>query len=142
MKGNMADYFTNFSLVLPMKPEQREYAWQLVKQANAQRWHEEPLPKTFPPELGQVVEDWGFEMEMQGEGIWLHSQYGGQDAACVFIQHLLKKFEFAGGVAFEWSHDCSQPKVDAFGGGAAFVTANEIETFTTSEWLRKMTGET
>jgi hypothetical protein len=50
----------------------------------------------------------------------------------------LQKFAFAGGAAFEWSHDCSKPRTDAYGGGAAFVTANEIETFTTSEWLQKM----
>ena len=48
MKGNMADYFTNFSVVLPLTKEQQEYAMQIVAQANAHRWHEEPLPPAFP----------------------------------------------------------------------------------------------
>jgi hypothetical protein len=137
----MADYFTNFSLSIPLKPEQKEYALQLAKQVEEHRSHDQPLPANFPSELAEEVESWMFETESEDdEGIWLHSQYGGQDTACVFIQHLLQKFDFAPFVAFEWSHDCSKPRTDAFGGGAAFITATEIETYSTSEWVRKMTG--
>ena len=136
----MADYFTNFSLSIPLKPEQREYALQLVKHVEAHRFHDQPLPADFPSELAEEVESRTFEIESEDAGIWLHSQYGGQEAACVFIQHLLQRFDFAPFVAFEWSHDCSKPRTDAFGGGAAFVTAAEIETWCTAAWLRKMTG--
>ena len=137
----MADYFTNFSLCLPLTKEQRDYALALVNQALAHRNEDEPLPDTFPAELKNEIEDWCFETEVDGEELWLHSQYGGQDAACVFIQHLLQKFSFAGGVTFEWSHDCTKPRTDAFGGGAAFVTATEIEIMTTQGWLAEMTGQ-
>ena len=133
----MADYFTNFSVVLPLTKEQQEYAMQIAEQALAHRNDDEPLPSTFPEALKDETEEWNFETEADGEGIWLHSQYGGQDAACVFIQHLLQKFEFAPAVAFEWSRDCSKPLTDAFGGGAAFVTAKKIKTMTTYEWLMK-----
>ena len=68
-------------------------------------------------------------------GIWLHSADGGIDAACVFIQHLLQKYNPQGRVEFEWSNDCSKPRLDAFGGGAAIVTASEIKSISTSEWL-------
>lgn len=135
----MADYFTNFSVSIPLKPEQREYALQLVKQVEAHRTHDQPLPANFPSELADEVESWTFEAESDNDGIWLHSQYGGQDTACVFVQHLLQKFDFAPSVAFEWSHDCSKPRTDAYGGGAAYITATQIETFSTSEWLQKMT---
>jgi hypothetical protein len=40
-------------------------------------------------------------------------------------------------VTFEWSHDCSKPRVDAYGGGAAIITAKRIKTMSTCEWLRK-----
>ena len=53
----------------------------------------------------------------------------------------LQKFKFAEGVMFEWSHDCSKPRTDAFGGGAAFVTTDQIKTFTTSEWLQQVIGK-
>ena len=136
----MADYYTNFSLVLPLKRQPREYALRRANQALKQRQEDEPLPVDFPSDLAAVVEDWVFETEIQGKELWLHSQSGGQDAACVFLQHLLQRFSFAGGVAFEWSHDCSKPRTDAFGGGAAFVTATEIQTMTTSQWLQQLTG--
>jgi hypothetical protein len=58
------------------------------------------------------VENWTFETVSVDKGIWIHSQYGGQDAACGFIQHLLQKFQFAGGVTFEWSYDCTKPLPD------------------------------
>jgi hypothetical protein len=134
----MSDYYTNFSVVLPLTKEQQEYATKIANQIEAKRNEDQPLPADFPADLADEVENWTFEIEAIDEGLWLHSQYGGQEAACVFIQHLLQKFEFAGAVAFEWSHDCSQPLTDAYGGGAAFVTSTEIETFSTSEWLQKM----
>ena len=134
----MADYFTNFSVVLPLTKEQQAYAFEIAKQAEEHQTQE--LPTDFPACLNEEIENWTFETEASDKGIWLHSQYGGQDAAGVFIQHLLQKFAFAGGVAFEWSHDCSKPLTDAFGGGAAFITANEIETMTTQEWLAEVTG--
>ena len=87
-----------------------------------------------------MVEDWCFETGEDGEELWLHSQYGSQDEACVFIQHLLRKFRFANSVAFEWSHDCTKPKTDAYGGGAVYITRSRIKTMHTSEWLRKQAG--
>lgn len=134
----MADYYTNFSVVLPLTKEQQDYVLNLVKQVEAYRNEGKPLPTNFPESIKEVVEEWPFDVEAVNKGVWLNSQYGGQDSACAFIQHLLQKFEFAPFVAFEWSHDCSKPLTDAFGGGAAFITSTEIETFSTSEWLSKM----
>ena len=134
----MADYFTYFSVALPLTKEQREYALQLVAQVEAHKNDDAPLLGSFPSDLTDEIEDWYFETEADNEGIWIHSQYGGQESACAFIQHLLQKFDFAPAVAFEWSHDCTKPRTDAYGGGAAFITSTEIETMTTHEWLSKM----
>ena len=82
-----------------------------------------------------MIEDWTFELEDIPEGIWLHSDSGGIDAACAFVQHLLQKFNSPACITFEWSHDCSKLCLDAFGGGAAIVTASEIKTMNTSAWL-------
>jgi hypothetical protein len=73
----------------------------------------------------------------EGWGVWLHSSSGGVDAVCAFIQHLLHRFDAAGHVTFEWSHDCSKPRADAYGGGAALITARKIKTFNTAEWLHR-----
>jgi hypothetical protein len=135
----MADYFTNFSLILPLKDDdQKQYAIKLAEQASSHRYHDEPLPDSFPASLKDDLEDWNFETEAMDEGIWLHSGSGGIDAVCAFIQHLLQKFNPAPFVAFEWSHDCSKPRTDAYGGGAAFITATDIKTMNTSDWLRSV----
>jgi hypothetical protein len=138
MKGTMADYYTNFSVVLPLTKEQQEYALQLVKQVEAYRNNNQQLPTDFPESLHDEVENWPFETELVKDGIWLHSYEGGQDTVCIFIQHLLQKFQFAPSVSFEWSFDCSKPRTDAYGGGAAFITAKEIKSPTTTEWLQKI----
>ncbi len=59
----------------------------------------------------------------------------GIDALCSLIQHLLQKCDPKSHVTFEWSHDCSKPRLDAYGGGAAFITAQEIKTVSTAAWL-------
>jgi hypothetical protein len=133
----MADYFTNFSLVLELNKEAKRYALDLAKKAGNHRSNDEPVPDGFPTALVDVLEDWCFETDEDKESIWLHSQYGGIDAVCAFIQHLMGKFNLNSCVTFEWSHDCTRPCVDAYGGGAAIITAHEIKTFTTSEWLSR-----
>ena len=121
----MADYYTNFSLILSLPTEAAQaYALELYHQAEQGHQGDELAPD-FPKELEESLEDWQFETEAddQEHGIWLHSMNGGMDAVCAFIQHLLQKFDSQDRVTFEWSHDCSKPRTDAYGGGAAIVTA-------------------
>ena len=140
MKGTMADYYTNFSLILPLiDVAQKQYALNLSQTAQHCRFEESELPPDFPESLKDHLEDWVFELKDQDEGIWVHSDSGGIDAVCAFIQHLLQRFQLTYRVSFEWSHDCSKPRTDAFGGGAAVISAKEIKTLTTSEWLQEQT---
>ena len=141
----MADYFTNFSLIVPLPTEAAEkYALHLAGQASSVH-QGDAMPDDFPAELRDILEDWQFEFESShpstGSGLWLHSNSGGIDAVCAFIQHLLERFDPAGHVALEWSNDCSKPRVDAFGGGAAIITATRIKTISTSQWLHRHTAK-
>jgi len=135
----MADYFTNFSLVVALKnAEEQQYALDLATKASEGRFpqNEEDAPTDIPKGLEDVLEEWSFETEKEyNNSIWLHSQYGGIDAVCAFIQHLLQKFNSQDHIEFEWSNDCTKPRLDAYGGGAAIVTAREIKTMNTSQWL-------
>lgn len=136
----MADYFTNFSLILPLPNEaaQKE-ALDLAEQGSYAFLGDESLPEDFPEVLREVVEDWCFETvasdPSEGCGLWLHSNNGGIDAACAYIQYLLERFNPNGHVCVEWSNDCSKPRTDAYGGGAALITSGEIRIITTREWL-------
>jgi hypothetical protein len=138
----MADYFTNFSLILRLPNEAAQtYATDLADQVSYMQTGDESLPDDFPASLREVVDDWVFETvanePSDGWGLWLHSSSGGIDAVCAFIQHLLQRFDPAGHATLEWSNDCSKPRVDAFGGGAAIITARNIKTINTGEWLHR-----
>lgn len=136
----MANYYTNFSFsVTLVNPGQRDAALTWFRQLSAIQQGEE-VPAGFPENLREAGEDDSFEAEAEGpNGLWLHSSSGGIDAVCAFVQHLLQQFQPTAIVTFEWSHDCSQPRTDAYGGGAALITAKEIKTFNTAEWLRQQT---
>jgi len=141
----MANYFTNFSLQLRLPDEAAQtYALNLAEQASRIRYHDEP-PDSFPAELQANLEDWCFEVEVgkveQQPGLWLHSSDGGIDAVCAFIQHLLQRFNLPETVTFEWSHDCTKPRTDAYGGGAAIITAQEIKSMSTGQWLHENTPD-
>jgi hypothetical protein len=130
----MANYYTNFSLVLKLSEKQKRYALDLANKGSNYSTDDQ-VPDGFPVSLVDALDEWFFEIEDEKEGLWIHSENGGIDAACLFIQHLLQKYDLQGHIAFEWSHDCSKPRVDAFGGGAAIVTATEIKTLNTSDWI-------
>jgi hypothetical protein len=133
----MADYFTYFSFAIKLKDaEGHKYGLDLADKVARYRSNDEPVPEGLPVNLVDVLEDWWFEVEASDGGLWLHSTNGGIDAVCAFVQHLLQKFDPEGRVEFQWSHDCSKPRFDAYGGGAAIITAQEVLTMNTSDWLR------
>ncbi len=135
----MADYFTNFSLVVELPDEAaQQYALQLA-QTMSDAGQGDPLPEDIPQDIREEMENWTIDTEpaSSGHGIWLHSQHGGIDAVCAFLQHLLRKFNPLGRVEFEWSNDCSKPRTDAFGGGAAIITVTDIKTMSTWDWLQE-----
>jgi hypothetical protein len=137
----MADYFTKFSVILTLPNEAaQQYALDLA--ANASRALLDDGPSDMlPASIREAIEIWTFETEADSvdgkRALWLHSSDGGIDAACAFLQHLLQKFDPQGRVEFEWSNDCSKPRVDAYGGGAVIITAKKIKSMSTVEWLRK-----
>ena len=137
----MADYFTNFSFtVLLANAEQQAFALGLFRQMSRIQQGDE-APVDFPAALKEFADDCVFEAEAgsQPDELWLHSDCGGVDAVCEFVQHLLQRFSSGQVVTFEWSYDCTKPRTDAFGGGAAVIAAAEIKSITTSDWVRDQT---
>jgi hypothetical protein len=137
----MADYYTKFSVILPLPDEAAQtYALDLAGKASRALMQDGPSD-TLPDSIQDMIEVWNFETVADNRdgkwGIWLNGEQGGVDAACAFIQHLLQKFIPQGRVEFEWSNDCSKPRVDAYGGGAVIITARKIKSMSTTEWLRR-----
>jgi hypothetical protein len=145
----MADNFKNFRVYIDLHSEAAQaYALDVAHKAKLSQHHidddddDVPLPADFPPGLRAMVEEWNFETEAVGQhGIRLHSTYGGEDSACAFIQHLLQRFEPTGHVGFEYSRNSIPEHDDSYGGGAAFVTADEIRIMRTSLWLAEQIAQ-
>jgi len=136
----MADYFTSASveLELPSK-EAVDHAIDLAQAMSDVCACIEPEAEIIPEGWAADAEDenWNFDVEKEeGNKIWIHSDSGGIDEIIKLIQHLMRKFDMTEPVSFEWSHTCSKPRTDAYGGGAAYITATEVRTFNTSQWLR------
>jgi hypothetical protein len=145
-KEIMASYFTNFSLLVPLPTEAaQKYAIDLAQQVSCINQGDEQMLDGFPDSLRDVVEDWQFDTDAGGPendfGMWVHSSNGGIDAVCAFVQHLLKRFNPTAHITLEWSNDCSKPRTDAFGGGAALITATEIKSMNTRQWLDQQIAE-
>lgn len=136
----MADYFTNFSFTIAFANAQhRDDALKLFHAMSALQQGED-IPPAFPDDLRDACEDCFFEAQEDGpQAIWVHSESGGIDAVCAYVWHLVRKFSLKP-VAFEWSHDCSKPRTDAYGGGAAYITATEVKSMSTAQWLRQQSG--
>lgn len=68
---------------------------------------------------------------------WVRSEsgYGNLDAVANFCGEFLAEFRPDKWVEFKWSNSCSKPRVDAFGGGAVFITATESRWMTTTDWV-------
>lgn len=140
----MADYYTSFSLVLELPSEEaQEYALKVAStMSDAGRddtGKEDKIPDFVLPFVKDEMENWVFDTEASGEcDIWLSSEFGGLDAAIVFIQHLLQKFMSNGVVVLEWANSCSKPRTDAYGGGAAVITAEVVKSMGTFGWSQDL----
>ena len=148
----MADYFTNVSIEAVLPKNAIRYAMEMYELSNDFAWEGESiegavLEGTLNEDLARdvllLVSGGGggaldTEIETDGRRLSLYSQ-GNADIDFIIdlLQLTLKFFDLDDVVSFEWAYDCSKPRADAFGGGAAIVTKDECITMNTWEWLEK-----
>lgn len=60
------------------------------------------------------------------------------DAVAHILKDWLSEMKIEKAVQFEWASTASKPVPNAFGGGAAHITATEIKWMDTSSWLEKL----
>lgn len=143
----MADYWTHLSFEIEF-PDETVAAKALAAiegWAAALRpdWYEDEPAQSeespaVPESLAQYREDFlGVQMEREGARIWVHDDGGGPnvDMLAAVIQEAFKQFHPTGQVGFEWSNDCTKPRLDAFGGGAMMIWADDVMSVNTCELL-------
>lgn len=113
----MADYYTQFSFAIPeITEKEKKYIEKQLENA---------------PSEGS-----DFNWAIDEDGLWIYSEESGSpDDAAGFVQEFLKKFRPKESVGFEFAFSCSKPRLDSYGGGAAFVTAESQEWTNTFSWL-------
>jgi len=69
-------------------------------------------------------EDWGYcgvEAEMEGDGVWFHSDGVIIDHLEQIAKALVEELEIDEPFYASWSYTCDKPRIDEFGGGALCV---------------------
>lgn len=117
----MADYYTQFSLLLGGIPEEdypffRELSDRIEKFNNPEYEGDEELCFDF-----ELLEEEG--------SAWFHSDDGEPSHVAAEVQKYLQVRGQETSVEFYWANTCSKPRPDGFSGGACLITAFEIFWF-------------
>jgi hypothetical protein len=129
----MADYFTHFSCVLDVgSAEKTIAALELLDRLHLEE------EEADDPEFS------GFALSQQdgpgGSILWFHDDDGQGDVEGViqFVLRLAEELDLTGLWGFDYSHTCSRPRLEAFGGGAHVIdlgARKSIGWISTHEWL-------
>lgn len=78
----------------------------------------------------------GFAWEFYETRLWVYATESGNiEALTSIVQKFLAKFRPDSYFTVTWSYTCSRPRVGEFGGGAAFVTRDEITMMDSYDWV-------
>lgn len=135
----MANYYTQLCVKLPFEGEQIEAFNILVdRYSNAVDAQEGADFDFFRELLGEEFEWLGAYTKKEGDCLYiLADESPNLEALGVLIQHFLVANEIKTPVGFEWACTCSKDRPDGFGGGAVFITPDNIEWLSTQQWLQE-----
>ena len=130
----MADYYTQYSAEID-KLTDDEIDWLEVRLKDIEE------ARANDDGLGEDDHDLG-QVELGDRTLWFCARESGDpQAVAVFVQGFLKRFRPNGTFSMEHTFSCSRPRLDGFGGGAIFVTAERIEHLDTFAWVSERCRE-
>lgn len=140
----MADYYTLASFIIPTKTDEQQL-WIVGVLEGLSKFHagDGDPSDCLPHEVVKKAEEAGFDFEcanlpdwdVREGGVWVHSENVDVELLTVIVQPYLEKFHPNSYFGFEWSDSCSKDRLDAFGGGAVYMSAKELEVHHTKDWL-------
>jgi hypothetical protein len=146
----MADYFTQFSFVIPVTPEQGNWFTQVHALAAELIGHTEDGEARENIEGPQdvVLAALGLAEKRDGdpclqvvyddkEGtVWVGSEDSGDvDYTADLVQAFLRRFNLDRVISFQWANTCSKPRLDAFGGGAVVISRRNADWLNTGTFM-------
>lgn len=160
------DYYTQASVLVPMSQEQANKLLDLARHAvcaeteklldlpvgipdllqlllvDSAGDEEEPYSRTEVGFGTPYLELDGLTLAAQPEGLSLFdSECADLDKMAAVIQAALRLYDLPP-VGFEYACAGSRPTTDAYGGGAVFVTHDDVQQVSTSEMLTQMQEKT
>jgi hypothetical protein len=152
----VANYYTQFSEVIPQLTVDEErwlkHQLEIVYVFNGREYCKREVPEGTNPDDAQFigcrafrdledydssVEDAGFSYQFEtdedrpggwGRHLWICADECGElDWIAHLVQKFLKQFRPNKCWALTYSETCSKPRVGEFGGGAMFITAEDIK---------------
>lgn len=158
----MADNYLQFSLCVPFTgPTQgiwfEKTMAQLAAAVSVEQWKDKtsPLPKSADVKAllkrfsGESWEYVDFEFSVSkpspafphGEVTIYAEECGSPEQVAVVLEVYLKRFQPRGVLTFSWAYTCSKMRVDQFGGGAAFVTADGTKVLDAQDWASDLASK-
>ena len=140
----MANYYSETSFMIHFETKEKETRAAEILQS-LENHEEEPCTGELA-ELAKdmQLDDWGDIGFMRTPEInpsqswpdwWIsHDETINAAWAVLFFEYLVQK-DLLKPFGFEWSNTCSKPRLDAFGGGACWITKEGTEWLSTSHWL-------
>lgn len=130
----MADYTTHFSTLFDVRtPENVERAFTFYLDLAREIEEEDQTSLNFALDRERGEPD-----SESSTTFWIHdNDYGDPGHVIAFVKRCAAAFGLDGLWGFVWSHDCSKPRLDAYGGGAAVIdlATGASETIDVSNWL-------
>ena len=128
----MANYYTQFSFAITdLLPKEEAWLRERIDQEN-----DDSFCSTLP--------ECEFQIDRDGSRyVWIHGDTGGSDLEVLaeLLQDFLRKFRPDQPIAFSWADTCSKPRLDSFGGGAVFITKEDILWMSTWSWIAEQRKE-
>ena len=126
----MADYYTQFSVVVPTPVGGEEETikwvegWTFIRDCLFQEENLDLLDAEFNVNVEYL----------KHEGLWVYSDgEGSVESAVATIQQYLLDFDISEGIVLSWALTCSKLRTDGFEGGAVLITAD------TEKWVNPQT---
>lgn len=133
----MANNYVEASFMFDLLNKVEEKWWE--KEGNRDLDAEFPEGDLDPEDIeGGYSSNWAMEGEDGKKAVWFsHDESIDVESAAAVIQRFLKECRPEGSIGFCWAETCSKPRLDNFGGGACFITAEKIEWNSAAGWIEE-----
>jgi hypothetical protein len=135
----MADNYLEFSVALDLKSdEERRWLQQQLEEVEHEAGDDMPRFLLDYPDRDEGETFAGFEVAWHDDSVSFYAEEGVNVGHLVhLVQKFLRQFRPNEAWSVTWAETCSKPHVDEFGGGAAFVTADEVKWMSAHQFVEE-----